>query len=57
MASCRNTGSRSVKFYNNKKSKHASEFIISGAMKSFVHLETKKETNKPILTSNLKVCQ
>ena len=42
MASCRNMGSRSVKFYNNKKSKHASEFIISGAMKSFVHLETKK---------------
>ena len=42
MASCRNTGSRSVKFYNNKESKHASEFIISGAIKSFVHLETKK---------------
>ena len=42
MASCRNTGSRSAKFYNNKKSKPASEFIISGAIKSFVHLETKK---------------
>ena len=42
MASCRNTVSRSVQFYNNKESKNASEFIISGATKSFVHLETKK---------------
>ena len=42
MASCGNTGSRSVKFYNNKESKNASEFIISGAIKSFAHLETKK---------------
>ena len=42
MASCRNTGFRSVKFYNNKKSKYASEFIISGAIKRFVYLETKK---------------
>ena len=42
MASCRNTGSRSVKLYKNKESKHASEFIISGAMKRFVYLETKK---------------
>ena len=40
MASCGNTGSRSVKFYNNKESKNASEF--SGAIKSFAHLETKK---------------
>ena len=42
MASCRNTGSRSVKLYKNKESKHATEFIISGAMKRFVYLETKK---------------
>ena len=57
MASCRNTGFRSVKFYNNKESKYDSEFIISGAVKRFVYLETKNQTNKPILTSNLKVCQ
>ena len=42
MASCRNTGFRSVKFYNNKGSKYDSEFIISGAIKRFVYLETKK---------------
>ena len=42
MASCRNTDSRSVKFYKNKESKHAREFIISGDMKRFIYLETKK---------------
>ena len=42
MASCQNTGFRLVKFYNNKESKHASEFIISGTIKGFVYLETKK---------------
>ena len=41
MICCRNTGFRSMKFYNNKESKHANEFIISGAIKSFAYLETK----------------
>ena len=31
-----------MKFYNNKESKHANEFIISGAIKSFAYLETKR---------------
>ena len=57
MASCGNTGSRSVKFYNNKESKNASEFIISGAIKVLRIWRQKKQTNKPTLTSNLKVCQ
>ena len=46
MASSRNTGFRSVKFYNNKESKYVSEFIISGAIKRFVYLETKKENKQ-----------
>ena len=47
MVSWRNTGFRSLKFYNNRESKHANEFIISGAIKIFVYLEKKKKTNKP----------
>ena len=42
MICCRNTGFRSMKFYNNKESKHANEFIISGAIKCFAYLETKR---------------
>ena len=57
MVSCRNTGFRSIKFYNNKESKHANEFIISGAINLFCIWRQKKQTNKPTLTSNLKVCQ
>ena len=57
MISCRNTGSRSVKFCNNKGSKHANEFTISGAINLFYIQRQKKQTNKPTLTSNLKVCE
>ena len=42
MVTCRNTGFRSVKFYNNKESKHANEFTISGAINFFLYLERKK---------------
>ena len=42
MVPCLYAGFRSVKFYNNRESKHANEFIISGAIKCFVYLETKK---------------
>ena len=42
---CQNTGFRSVKFYNNRESKYANDFIIYGAIKGLVYMQTKK-TNK-----------
>ena len=42
MICCRNTGFRSMKFFDNKESKHANELIFSGAIKSFAYLETKR---------------
>ena len=45
MVSCRNTGFRSIKFYNNKESKHANEFTISGAI-IFFCIWRQKKANK-----------